>query len=363
MATRIAEKWSRSGFGSKAVSVVIAAACVLPIGAGTALAAEVPAAGDTVVHPDARTPADQKRIEDYWTTEKMASVTQPGVPEPVKDNADRLPDQDRTKPTDGAVWGNGPIKSVGRLFATTLLVDPWGGKQLQDRSCTATVVSDPENPSKRTVVTASHCVVGHPYFKDGQPGYPDWSRPEWDTNLYFVPGYRDGAKPQGGFTVNTTLASRAYVEGGDSGADVAMLAMNPSTGGQQIAQVTGAQKVAFETARHEGQFTYDFGYTSEGGEDRQPWKTGQLLGFCAGPATKSTSPQTDPAQWGMACTMGKGSSGGPHFVDFDPATSTGTVVGVNCQAGQGANGERIQAAAAFTSTTRQLYELAQQQDQ
>jgi hypothetical protein len=32
--------------------------------------------------------------------------------------------------------------------------------------------------------------------------------------------------------------------------------------------------------------------------------------------------------WGPRCDMGRGASGGPHFAALDPATGSGTVVGV-----------------------------------
>ncbi|MFE5540639.1 trypsin-like serine peptidase [Streptomyces sp. NPDC056519] len=275
----------------------------------------------------------------------------------MKDGADKLPGQDRTKPDDGAVWGDGPVKSIGRLFMTTFMTDPWGNKLSVARSCTGTVVSDPNSPSEKTVVTANHCVVSHPYNKDGQSGRPDWSRPEWNTNLYFVPGYRDGAKPQGGFTVNTTLATRSYTDSGNSAEDVAMLSLNPAGDGRQIGQIAGTQKIAFDAPRTDGQFTYAFGYTSD--YSGAPWLTGQLLGYCAGPASKNTD-QPELNHWGITCTMGKGSSGGPHLVGFDAATATGTVVGVNSEGRGGDAGVPALDAASLGTTGKQMYEQAQQ---
>ncbi|MFE3585486.1 trypsin-like serine peptidase [Streptomyces vinaceus] len=283
-----------------------------------------------VEHPEARTLAEQQRIQGYWTPHRMQQAYHEGeVPDPVGWDADKLPDQDRTKPNSGAIWGGaGQIaKSVGRLFMNVSIYN-LSTKELETRdlSCTATVV---DSPSGSTVVTAAHCLMGRPYFKDGDPTKgQDTTRPVWDTKAYFVPGYRDGAKPYGGFTVNTSFIPKSYFEKGDLGSDVAMLAMNPAADGRTIAAVTGTQRIQFNAPRSTGQFTYNFGYSADSSGQQEPWKTGQLLGYCAGPTTKNTdTPQWN--HWGMRCDMVKGSSGGPHLVNFDVTTNTGTVVGVN----------------------------------
>ncbi|MGW7824104.1 trypsin-like serine peptidase [Streptomyces puniciscabiei] len=276
---------------------------------------------------------------------------------PVSSQADRLPDQDRTKAGNGAVWGNGPIDSIGRLFTTITEIDPWGNLQHRDISCTATVVSDPANPSHSVVATANHCVASYPYYKNNDPRQgPDWSRPVWNTNLYFVPGYRDGAAPHGGFTIKTVIASHGYTYGGDVSQDFAMLAMNPTADGHSIAEV-GTQKIAFNAPRA-GRFAYDFGYTAVGGQE--PWKTGQLLGYCAGEVAHESDPSLSQL-FGIPCEMDKGSSGGPTLVDFDPVTETGTVIGVNSLESSTPDGEYTIDHTPLDDTARQEYALAKQQ--
>ncbi|MEU3502640.1 hypothetical protein ABZ726_18390 [Streptomyces hundungensis] len=118
-------------------------------------------------------------------------------------------------------------KSVGRLFFTF----PDG----YDGSCTATVVN---SANRSTVITAAHCPrsVGAP-ADDGT----------WNQNLYFVPGYRNGTKPLGGFSIRSmATSSRWNANPGRTtpedvvvaGYDTGVLVANPATAGRRIAEVT-----------------------------------------------------------------------------------------------------------------------------
>ncbi|MFC5720796.1 trypsin-like serine peptidase [Streptomyces gamaensis] len=329
-------------------TTVLAVGVALGIGCVTPAVAD-PAPDDGVLeHAGARTAADRQRVQDYWTAEKMKMVTRAGdAPDPVGKDADDLPGQDRTRPSSGAVWGGGGLvrKTVGRLFMTSYFKDESGKLQADDRSCTGTVV---EGTAGSTVVTAAHCVLS------GDRG----DQAVWDTNVYFVPGYRDGAKPLGGFTVNTTFIPADYKEKLSPGSDVAMLAMNPAADGRKISEITGTQKIRFGAQRGQGQFTYDFGYSAEGYGKEEPWRTGQLLGYCAGPAAKDdTHPEWN--HWGVRCDMYRGSSGGPHFVDFDAKSGSGTVVGVNSNMNR-KDGKTFEFAAPLGEAARKLYLRAQE---
>ncbi|MEU8960535.1 hypothetical protein AB0C89_02350 [Streptomyces sp. NPDC048491] len=316
-----------------------------------------------VSQPGIRGAAEQQRVAAYWTSHRMALAGQAEVPPAVAPGADDLSQQDPRAATTGQVWGGkGQItKSVGRLFRVTHFVNLDNGNlETQDRSCTATVV---KSPSRSTVVTAAHCMIDHPYFKnDDETQGKDTSRPVWDTGVYFVPGYRDGAQPMGGFTVRTAYAAKSYLDHVDMGSDVAMLTINPAPDGRPIAAVTGAQNIAFNTHRIPGQFTYNFGYYSEGwripGQGTpQPWETGQLLGYCAGPVSQDIERPQD-GQWGMRCDLKAGSSGGPHLLDFDHNTNTGTVVGVNSST-RTTDAGPVEDAAPLDSTAMLLYARAQ----
>lgn len=339
---------------AKAVWVTAATTAVLTgYPASAAKAADTSMAGqDSLVieHPGALIPAERQRIEAYWTPRRMARAMHGGEDaDPVSKEADTLPGQDRSKPNTGAVWGGGGkiTQSVGRLFMTSRDDDGSGLEVAMDRSCTATVV---DSPSGTTVLTAAHCLQGH-------PGWPGDKRAEWNTNVYFVPGYRDGLKPQGGFTVNTSYVARPYHDQMDEASDAAMLAMNPAADGRTVAAVTGSQKIQFNAPRHTGQFTYNFGYSADSYGKEEPWKTGQLLGYCAGPAARNTQLPTSN-HWGMPCNMIRGSSGGPHLTGFDPKSGTGTVVGVNSGARR-VQDKRVEDAAPLNDSAHKLYLRAQ----
>lgn len=96
-------------------AAVIAAA--LSVSAGPVATASPAPAAEVVAHPDARSDQDRKRVQEYWTPEKMAAAGRDGAPDPVGKDADRLPEQDRSASSSGEVWGGGGQvrKSVGRL--------------------------------------------------------------------------------------------------------------------------------------------------------------------------------------------------------------------------------------------------------
>ncbi|MEU4955625.1 trypsin-like serine peptidase [Streptomyces lavendulae] len=232
-------------------------------------------------------------------------------------------------------------RTVGRLFFTA----PGVG----DGSCTATVV---DSPSGSTVVTAAHCLST--FLSEDKPDV-------WNTNVYFVPGYLDDAKPRGGFTARASLLTDGYFTHHRSTEDFAMLVMNKAPDGRPIAEVTGSQRIAFNAKRNFGQPTYAFGYSAAMWNDK-PWDMGQLLGYSSGKA-KSFNDQHLRNQWGVRSDQSGGSSGGPHLTGFNPATATGTVVGVTSQGGYLPDdpdyNNRYSIAANLDTTAQTLYNHAQ----
>ncbi|MFE7525159.1 trypsin-like serine peptidase [Kitasatospora sp. NPDC057542] len=289
------------------------AAVLLP---STALAAE----RETVTtHSGTTTAQERDRIDAYWTPDRMrlAGALVPEItPVPEDDNT---PDDPRPLPADtpdpGAVWTHGGAvnRSVGRLFFT--FSDGYDG------SCTATVVN---SANRSTVITAAHCLRGV-----GAPTADD----TWNHNLYFVPGYRNGTKPLGGFSIRTMATSSRWDADpagttsdavAAAGHDTGVLVANRSAGGRRIADVTGSQQIAF-TPPAEGEFVHAFGYPKDRLNNPGGRYTGSRMIHCAGPARPGPKA---PLLWGETCDMSHGASGGPHFARFDPGTGTGTVVGV-----------------------------------
>ncbi|MFI5621346.1 trypsin-like serine peptidase [Streptomyces sp. NPDC051567] len=322
-----------------------AVAVLLP---STALAAEQES---VTTRSGATTAQERSRIDTYWTPARM-KLAGALVPEitPVPED-DHTPDDPRPLPADtpdpGSTWTHGGAvnRSVGRLFFT--FSDGYDG------SCTATVVN---SANRSTVITAAHCLrsVGAP-TADGT----------WNHNLYFVPGYRNGTKPLGGFSVKSmATSSRWDADPGSTtsedvavaGYDTGVLVANRSAGGRRIADVTGSQKIAF-TKPVKDEFVHTFGYPKDRLNDPGATYTGSRMIHCAGPARPGPKA---PLLWGESCDMSHGASGGPHLARFDTRTGIGTVVGVTTSTDELAGGQpRTLYATRLGDSAHRLYTWAQ----
>ncbi|MEU6808908.1 trypsin-like peptidase domain-containing protein [Streptomyces sp. NPDC046831] len=109
---------------------------------------------------------------------------------------------------------------VGVLFAADDAGAPRG-----DHFCTASVV---HSPGRDLVVTAAHCLDG-------------------DTDLVFVPGYRDGAAPYGTWEVQRRLVPGRWAEGRDEDSDVAF-AVVAHQDGRGVEDAVGGNRFVTGTA-------------------------------------------------------------------------------------------------------------------
>ncbi|MEV6902948.1 hypothetical protein [Amycolatopsis sp. NPDC051372] len=278
-----------------------------------ALPAVASAATGPVVQPLAVSAAELQAVLDYWTPERMIALTQPSSDNPP------------TGGPDGAPWttGNAVSKTVGRLFFTD---------HGEDSSCTATVVG---STNRSTVVTAGHCVNNTDLLGENN---------QWNAHSMFVPGYHDGLAPYGKFVGRFGVADSTWLANDQMNSakfdihDQAFVVLNRGEYGVSVQDKVGAaQKIGFD--RPGGADVYQFGYpraSADPAREGLPEYTGARLAFCTGPAREwpGTPDFPDsPNQWGTACVMGGGSSGGPRLRDFDAKTGLGTVVGDNTQAG------------------------------
>lgn len=335
-----------AGAGALLLSATTAVA-LLP----TAAVAAEAEADSVTTRPGATTAQERGRIDAYWTPTRMklAGALIPEItPVPEDDNT---PDDPRPLPADtpdtGATWTHGGAvnKSVGRLFFT--FADGYDG------SCTATVVN---SANRSTVITAAHCLRGV-----GAPAADD----TWRHNLYFVPGYRNGTKPLGGFSVKTmATSSRWDADPGKTtsddvavaGYDTGILVANPSTEGRRIAEVTGSQKIEFSNPA-EDEFIHTFGYPKDRLNNPDAKYAGSRMIHCAGPARPGPKA---PLLWGESCDMSHGASGGPHLARFDTRSGTGTVVGVTTTTDELAGGPADTLyATRLGDSARRLYNWAQ----
>lgn len=272
----------------------------------------------------------QQRVLRYWTLGRMVNAISPQKQKPRSSLFGRaLPDRraeaeyapSATSP--GALWpvAGAVAKTVGKVFFTM------NGR---DFLCSAATI---RSANRDLVVTAGHCA------KSGKGG--------WAENWIFVPGYRDGSGPGGGYTARRMFVPDRWSSTGDDDFDVAMVALS-SDDGRHVMDAVGANPIAFEQPR--GKQTYGFGYPASGRYN------GERLAYCSG------KPHGDPhgvtqAQ-GLHCDMTQGSSGGPWLSNFDPATGTGVVTSVSSF--KYADDDTTMYGPHFGATVRRLYEQAEQ---
>ncbi|WP_283134271.1 trypsin-like serine peptidase [Rhizohabitans arisaemae] len=251
------------------------------------------APGDVVEH------AARRADPGYWTPERMARA----LPVDLLDGAvgallPRSAEPQRAAAAPSAVggsrWlGDGQVaRTTGRVFLTM---------DRTDFVCSASTV---RSANRDLVVTAGHCV------KNGTGS--------WADNWLFVPGYSSGRGPYGSFTARRMFVAAPWSKRGDDSFDVAMVALNTSDG-RHVADVVGAQQIAFNPVR--GGQTYGFGFPAD------PPYGGDHLVYCSGQVRPDPHRQT--TDQGLRCDMTAGSSGGPWLSAFDPATGAGTITSVS----------------------------------
>ncbi|MEI8409882.1 MULTISPECIES: trypsin-like serine peptidase [unclassified Kribbella] len=278
------------------IATLCAVGLVVPL-TGTATAA--PTAKPSPVYEQATTKAEQAKVRDFWTPERMKSaVPIDRLLKPKQGLAGKVAAAGKPTtvaptafPNGGGQWtGGGKIVSTeGRVFFTY---------QGRTASCSGTAVT---STNESTVITAGHCVK-----LDGA----------FHTNWVFVPAYNNGSTPYGTWTAKKTYATPQWVASEDINYDVGAAAVNPLNG-QNLTDVVGGQGIAFNQAR--GQNMYAFGYPAAAPYD------GSKLIYCSG----STFDAFISDGIGMTCDMTGGSSGGGWFLQFSESTGAGIVNSVN----------------------------------
>ncbi|GGP11141.1 hypothetical protein LDL08_39800 [Nonomuraea glycinis] len=327
--------------------------------------------GDVVEHVAARAAADQRRVLDYWTPQRMAAALPISLLDIVtkgdgllsgltgKTGLGAAPDlsngtvssvplagsaQAGGRRDGGAARSGQPRHQSARPLATTAGSRwPIGGAVAKttgrvfltmagaDFVCSASTV---DSANRDLLVTAGHCV------KDGKGG--------WAENWTFVPGYdAGGRKPYGQWTARRMFVAGPWSRAADDSYDVGMVALNAS-GGKHIADAVGTQRIAFNGTR--GEHTYGFGYPAD------PPYDGEHLVYCAG--RLRDDPYGDTRDQGLGCGMTAGSSGGPWLSAFDAATGKGTITSLSSF--KYSNDQRTMYGPYFGDTAKKLFLTAQQ---
>ena len=191
--------------------------------------------------------------------------------------------------------------------------------------CTASVV---DSPGHDLLITAAHCVSAG----DGSA-----SR----TNVVFIPDYSNGQSPHGVWTPQRYVLDSRWENGADPDFDVAFVVLKPLDG-SNIQDVTGANEIAFNTGyQHLVRVT---GYPSSASTPI---------------ACQNWTSQQSPTQLKFACAnYTGGTSGSPWVTGFDPATRTGTIIGVIGGYQQGGDTADVSYSAYLGGDIQKLYNQA-----
>ncbi|MFG2860866.1 trypsin-like serine peptidase [Streptomyces sioyaensis] len=212
-------------------------------------------------------------------------VERPGPLVPARSNRAKAAPSSASRPLMAAPAD--PAPAVGALFSP----DEDGSPV---HHCTASVV---HAPAGDLVVTAAHCV-----HDDG-----------FRTRLVFAPGLHDGVAPYGLWVPSRIDVDPRWISSRDPDHDVAFLRVRRAgRGGGRIEDVTGAERLRFDAA---------------------PGRPAQLTGYPEDRdrpvSCRHTADLQSATQLRFACPgFPNGTSGGPMLTDLDPATGTGSLIGV-----------------------------------
>lgn len=289
------------------VTALILVAVAVPVSAG----------------PPEGVPSDHDRVVAYWTAERIRSaIPRDYVVDPSSGKI--VPQKPGGgggggKPGGGGGGGGGGTTVTGASWTGSGLVKATTGKVLftmgsTNYVCSGSVVTD-TSKSTSLVLTAGHCVYdeGSGAFATNWMFYPDF-----DSS----PTFTCASATYGCWTAAALVTTSAWADSGDFNHDIgfAVMSAGGKSGTAQLDTTVGAQAIAFN--RSHPADAYAFGYPHASPYD------GTDLVYCAGRDFDDTL-QSGSLTWGLKCNMTGGSSGGPWFVDFNPATGVGTLNSVN----------------------------------
>ncbi len=263
--------------------------------------------------PNAHRPTHAEVVA-YWTPERVARA----IPRDLVVDASGKVVANKGKPggggggggtgttaVTGASWtgGGSVLDATGKVYFTL------GGINYV---CSGTVVND-GNTHVSVVLTAAHCTY-------------DEQENAFATNFMFVSNYDDGgtfvgcgnAENEQCWTASGLVTTKLWADSTSStinwGGDWAFAVMQPNSRGSLDQYVTGYPLGAAAPSTS----VHAFGYPAA------KKYSGSDLVYCAGATIQD--PYQPSTNWGLACDMTGGSSGGPWIADFG---SAGTLVAVN----------------------------------
>jgi hypothetical protein len=256
--------------------------------------------------PQANAKAEQQRIVNYWTAERIAGAK----PRDFIRTADGkfVPKAKPGSGGTGASWtGGGTV--VGRTGKVLFTMD--GSNWV----CSASAVNDSRS-GYSLILTAGHCA-----YDETNGGFAtNWIYvPSFDTAPTFTCANTTyGCWTSVGLVVDSGFATAGGFNTQATVHDFAISIVGAGTNGTQLdASPRGSYPIAYP-AISTGGTVHAFGYPAAGRYH------GNDLTYCTGPTFNDVN--NSNLTWGIACNMTGGSSGGPWLATF---TTTPTLTSLN----------------------------------
>lgn len=215
-----------------------------------------------------------------------------------------------------------PSEHTAALRVGALFSDDESGSHF----CTASVV---DSPGENLLITAAHCI------SSGDDS------DEFNTNIVFIPGYRNGETPFGVWTPEKMFVPPEWAKSGNPDYDIGFITLRPLKG-KNIEQVLGANHLVTDATP-----PYNVHVTGYPASTDEPVS-------CANDATA-----VDDTQQEFVCGgLPSGTSGSPWVTNFDHTTHTGDIVGVIGGYQLGGDSPDVSYSIRFGPSVRKLYDRA-----
>lgn len=227
--------------------------------------------------------------------------------------SNRGPKRNTSTDSTGSSWTAGalPLAATGKVFFT------FGSSTYV---CSGSVVTD-DKTDRSIVLTAGHCVYNQ-------------ATGQFASNWIFIPAY--DSKPNGSCTdpanlfpygcwtarslmVHSDFSSQSTFNAAATQSDWAFAVIGANSSGAQLDNTVGSFAFNESGFTASGQPAYSFGYPAA-----SPYAGADLI-YCNG----STFIDSNTSNWGLACNMTGGASGGPWMSAFSTTTNSGALSSVN----------------------------------
>lgn len=231
----------------------------------------------------------RKVVDDYWTTERLASAKPAVAPDRTAERQLPVPAKEVTASQPAAPAG-GPAARDAWFSYTNGKVYYLNPLDNLTYWCSAGAVN---SGSRRLVVTAGHCI-----HTGGSGG-------AWMLNWIFIPGYDRGSEPRGRFPAYWYHSSTGWTVNANWQRDFGFVVTHNNGSGQRVVDAAGGH--GFRVNGGFSRFIHIAGYP--GNRDG-----GEVQWYCWG----TTDQWPGASAYRLGCDFGGGVSGGPWLEDYQP---------------------------------------------